>query len=292
MADEGSQTGRRAERAATVAFGACAVAAVALALVYLGGGQPQAEGALLAVALGALGYGLVLWGHHLTPEGPFEEARHSLSTTARERAAFEGDFERQGMMPRRRLLRRALTGALGALGVAALFPIRSLGPNPGSALRRTPWRPGRRLVNEQGSAVRAADVPVGGLVTVFPEGHPRSADGQAVLVRVRPEVLAPPSGRRTWSPGGLLAYSKVCTHAGCAVGLFNVESNQLFCPCHQSAFDVLAAGEVVFGPAARRLPQLPLSIDDEGYLVAQSDFSEPIGPAWWTRPRDPGGLSG
>jgi ubiquinol-cytochrome c reductase iron-sulfur subunit len=170
-----------------------------------------------------------------------------------------------------------------ALGVAFLFPIRSLGPNPGHSLERTPWRRGRRAVTEDGSPVRAADVPRGGLVTVFPEGHPGSADGQVVLVRVDPDRIRRLPGRESWTPRGLLAYSRVCTHAGCPVGLYEAQRAQLLCPCHQSAFDVLDGARPVFGPAARALPQLPIAIDDDGFVVAQSDFHEPIGPTYWTR---------
>jgi ubiquinol-cytochrome c reductase iron-sulfur subunit len=176
-----------------------------------------------------------------------------------------------------------LLGALGALGVALVFPIRSLGPNPGSTLQRTPWRRGLRAITDDGRPVRASEVPTDGLVTVFPEGHPDSADGQVVLMRVRPERLDLPPDRADWAPDGLIAYSKVCTHAGCPVGLFDPRRAQLLCPCHQSAFDVLDGAEPVFGPAARALPQLPIAIDDEGFVVAQSDFHEPVGPSFWNR---------
>jgi len=124
---------------------------------------------------------------------------------------------------------------------------------------------------------------MGGLVTVFPDGHPGSADGQVVLVRIPLRDVDLPAGRRTWSVDGLLAYSKVCTHAGCPVGLFEAEQGTLLCPCHQSAFDVRTGATPVFGPAARALPQLPIEIDDDGFLVAQSDFHEPIGPTYWNR---------
>ena len=284
MSDDGPRTGYRATRAAATGFVVSALASLSLAVVYYGGGQPQAEGALLAVALAGLGYGLVLAGHHLLPPGPNEEPRHPLASTPEERAEFVSDFERAGVLERRALFRRTLYLAAGALGVAAVFPIRSLGPNPGRSLLETPWRKGLRLVNEKDELVRADDVPVGGLVTVFPEGHPQSADGQAVVVRVDPATLTPPPGREDWSPDGLLVYSKVCTHAGCPVGLFDVQSHELICPCHQSAFDVLAAGKAVYGPAVRRLPQLPIAVDGAGFIVARGDFSEPVGPAWWTRP--------
>jgi ubiquinol-cytochrome c reductase iron-sulfur subunit len=126
-------------------------------------------------------------------------------------------------------------------------------------------------------------VPLDGLVTVFPEGHHDSADGQAVLVRVRREQLHPAPGRETWSPDGLIVYSKVCTHAGCPVGLYQSADHTLLCPCHQSAFDVLDRARPVFGPAAVALPQLPIRLDGDGYLRAQGDFSDPVGPAFWSR---------
>ena len=278
---------RRAMSAARVAF-ACFVVtmlcALSLAVVYALGGQPQAEGALLGVGLLALGAGLVLWAHWLMPRGPFAQERHELASSDEEVAALERTLEHPAGVSRRRLLIGGLVGALGALGIAALFPIRSLGPAPGNTLLRTPWRRGRRAITEDGRAVRARDVPLDGLVTVFPAGHPDSADGQVVLMRVRPERLHLPPGRADWAPNGLIAYSKVCTHAGCPVGLFEPSTGQLLCPCHQSAFDVLDGAQPVFGPAARALPQLPIAIDDEGFIVAQSDFHEPIGPSFWNRP--------
>jgi len=272
---------RRAERRAASGFVLSAMASVALAVVYWRGGQPQVEGALLAVAFGGLGFGFVVWANKLLPQGPFEEQRHELVAGTEEWQAVEADIERGGALGRRALLLRALTAAVGALGVALLFPIRSLGPRPGRALLRTSWRPGLPLVTEDGRRVRAADVPLDGLVTVFPEGHAGSADSQAVLMRVAPGLLVPVKGRETWSPDGLVAYSKVCTHAGCPVGLYQPDSHQLLCPCHQSSFDVLDGAKPVFGPAAWPLPQLPLRIGADGIVRARGDFSEPIGPGYW-----------
>ena len=273
---------RRAEVAVAVSFLVTAAAAVGLAVVYLNGGQPQLEGVLLAVAFSGLAYGFVTWGQKLMPPGPIVENRHTHGSPAGEVAEMEEDFER-GVVGRRTLILRALTVAGGALGVAALFPIRSLGPSPGNALTTTPWRPGMRLVTDDGTPVLAAEVPLDGLVTVFPEGHAGSADGQAVLMRVHPRQIKPAPGRASWTPDGLVAYSKVCTHAGCPVGLYQADSHTLLCPCHQSAFDVLDHARPVFGPAAVSLPQLPLRLDGDGYVRAQGDFSAPVGPAFWRR---------
>jgi len=273
---------RRAEVAVGLSFLVTAAAAVGLAVVYWRGGQPQLEGLLLAVAFSGLAYGFVTWGQKLMPPGPVVEERHTLPSPPGEVAELEEDLDR-GVVGRRTFIVRALTIAGGALGVAALFPIRSLGPRPGNALTTTPWRAGMRLVTDDGTPVLAADVPLDGLVTVFPEGHAGSADGQAVLVRVRPEQLHPAPGRETWSPEGLLVYSKVCTHAGCPVGLYQADDHTLLCPCHQSAFDVLDRARPVFGPAAVALPQLPIRLDGDGYVRAQGDFSAPVGPAFWSR---------
>ncbi|MBA3431839.1 MAG: Rieske (2Fe-2S) protein [Actinobacteria bacterium] len=129
--------------------------------------------------------------------------------------------------------------------------------------------------------MKPSDVPAEGIATVFPEGHVGVSDGQTVLVRVDPDLLDLPEGRSEWTPEGVLAYSKICTHVGCAVGLYRSEAQELLCPCHQSTFDVLRGAVPTFGPAARPLPQLPLSLDDEGYLTATGDFSEPPGPSFW-----------
>jgi ubiquinol-cytochrome c reductase iron-sulfur subunit len=211
------------------------------------------------------------------------EERHVLTEPEEDETVDEA-LDRVGVLSRRKLLTGSLLAALGAFAAAAVFPIRSLGPSPGRSLDVTPWRRGVRAITNDGRHVRAAEVPVGGLVTVFPEGHPDSADGQTVLLRVDPDQLDLPPERASWTPEGLLAYSKVCTHAGCPVGLYEVEPQQLLCPCHQSAFAVLRGAVPMSGPAARALPQLPLRIDDDGFIVADGDFSSPIGPAWWSRP--------
>jgi ubiquinol-cytochrome c reductase iron-sulfur subunit len=269
------------ERTAALSFVVAAAAAIALAVVYWRGGQPQAEGALLATAFAGLAYGLVTWGNHLMPEGPYAEDRHTFVDPVQE-GLFAEDL-RGTYITRRTLLLRTLVLAAGGLGVAAVFPIRSLGPAPGRKLLETPWRNGLRLVTDDGRAVRASEVPLGGLVTVFPEGHAGSADGQAVLVRVEPGLIEPVAGRETWSPEGYIVYSKICTHAGCPVGLYQRETQELLCPCHQSAFDVLRGAKPVFGPAAGALPQLPVRLDPDDYLRAEGDFSEPVGPVFWRR---------
>ena len=273
---------RRTERRVAASFLVTAVAASILAVVYWTGGHPQWEGVLLAVALGGLGVGFVASAQGLLPGGDVEQEREDLAGEDAVQEAIEEDIEeRAAPIGRRKLLTRSLGLGVLALAGAFSFPIRSLGPGPGNKLSRTPWRKGSKVVDDHGRPVKADDVPIGALVTVFPEGHTDAADAQAVLVRVGPDDVRPARGREDWSPEGFLAYSKICTHAGCPVGLYQAATRQLLCPCHQSAFDVLNGGEPVFGPAARPLPQLPLEIGPDGELHATGDFSEPVGPTYW-----------
>ncbi|MCU1458487.1 MAG: Rieske (2Fe-2S) domain protein [Actinomycetia bacterium] len=272
---------RRTEWFVFGCFIVAAAGAIALAVVYAYGGRPTAEGSLLGLSFAALSAGLVTWAHRLLANRQYAEDRPLLRSSEAQRQALVGDIEREGLLSRRKLLLTGLGTAVGAMAVAAVFPIRSLGPSPGNSLSTTPWRKGLRLVTENGAPVHAAAVPEGGLVTVFPDGFPGSADGQAVLVRVQPERLS--RARRAGAPNGLIVFSKVCTHAGCPVGLYQAQIHQLLCPCHQSAFDVLRGAVPVFGPAARALPQLPIEIDSDGVLRATGDFPEPIGPAYWNR---------
>jgi ubiquinol-cytochrome c reductase iron-sulfur subunit len=283
-----TRRGARVERGAALCFLVSAAAAIALAVVYWEGGQPQAEGVLLAITLGGIGVGIVLWAKHFMPGEEVAEERHPMASTEEEIAAFRADFRAGGSsLGRRRVLVATAGGACAALGVALLFPIRSLGPRPGSGLKRTAYRGGgRRVVREDGSPVRPDDLPVDGLITVWPDGHTDAADAPTLLIKVRPDQgFEPSDGREDWTVDGIVAYSKLCTHVGCPVGLYQAESGLLLCPCHQSTFDVMRHAKPVFGPAARSLPQLPLGVDDEGYLIATGDFSGPVGPGFWDRGR-------
>lgn len=277
---------RRAVNQVAVAFGISALASFGLAAVYWQGGQNQVEGVLLAIALGGLGYGFVVVARRLLPQGPYTEEREVLPSSEGQVAAFETDLERgEGWMARRGFLVKMLGVAAGALGVAALFPLRSLGPNPGRSLFRTKWRKGSLVVDEQGEPVRVRTLEVGGVLTVFPEGHLEREDSQTLLIRVSNQKVVTRKGREDWGPEGYVAYSKVCTHAGCPVGLYQRDVKRLLCPCHQSSFDAVEGARPVFGPATRSLPQLPLMVDDNGFLRAQDDYDEPIGPGFWDRDR-------
>ena len=200
---------------------------------------------------------------------------------------------------RKRFVVGAAGLAGGALGLALVTPAVSFGPAfDVDAFLRTPWRRGRRLVDERGRPYRAADIDEGDFYTAYPEGAAREDFGAPlVVVRLAPAELDLPRGRAQWAPSGIVAYSKICTHAGCAISLYRkptfapVEPRPaLVCPCHYSTFDPATGGTVLFGPAGRALPQLPLSVDSAGFLRASGNFSGPVGPSWWgVRLRGPKG---
>jgi ubiquinol-cytochrome c reductase iron-sulfur subunit len=280
---------RPGERRAAACFLVAAAAGVALAVVYWEGGQAQAEGVLLALTTGGIGAGVVTWAKGAGPEEEVTEARGELASSDVEVEALARELDDSAPeVGRRRLLLASLGAAVSAMGAALLFPVRSLGPRPGRDLKRTPYadRPRTRVVQEDGEPLRPSDLPVDGVVTVWPEGHTHAADSPTLLIRTRPgRELAPRDGRDAWTVDGVVAYSKLCTHVGCPVGLYQAEEGLLLCPCHQSTFDVYDGARPVFGPAARSLPQLPLDVDDDGYLVATGDFSDPVGPGFWDRGR-------
>jgi ubiquinol-cytochrome c reductase iron-sulfur subunit len=286
----------RAERKILASWTFAGLCAIALMVVYCLGGQPQAEGALLAGAMFGIAIGLIVWARDLLPG-------HEV-TAKRAHQGGSGVLERNGAvtalsrgtepMARRPLLVKALGGVGALFGLALVFPIASLGPRPHRSLYKTGWGKGTRLVDLDGRPIKPSDISVNGILTVFPEaGHPNNVnsddDAQSATVLINLglahfDVRPPTVGWNIPVPGGnLVAFSKICTHAGCPVGLYNVESHQLVCPCHQSTFDVLGGCNPVFGPASRSLPQLPLAVDADGYLISQSDYTEPVGPGFWNR---------
>ena len=272
-------------RSIGVAFVVSALASIGLTVLYAFGGQPQLEGVLIGLSLGGLAYGFVMWARLFLPPGDQVEDRKPLPSPAADRERVIEDLEEGGrLLGRRRFLSRLLWTALGALGVALFFPVRSLGPSPGRSLFETPWKAGVRLVGEDGAPIAAADLQGGGVFTVFPEGNVAAADSQALLIRVDPAQFKPVPGREQWAPQGFVAYSKICTHAGCPVGLYEQRSGDLFCPCNQSVFDALDGARPTAGPAVRPLPQLPLMVDGEGFITAAGDFSDPVGPGFWNLP--------
>jgi ubiquinol-cytochrome c reductase iron-sulfur subunit len=216
------------------------------------------------------------------PNEPSVETREVLLGEPEEREEAEASFVAGAEeIGRRKFLGGLLGAAVAALGAAFLFPIRSFGKAPGSSLYTTSWRKGLRAVTPDGTPVVAATLTDNEVLTIFPEGHLDAADSVAVLIKMPLGSFRPQPGRDSWSPENIVAFSKVCTHAGCPVGLFQAASAELLCPCHQSVFLVTEAAKPISGPATRPLPQLPLTVDADGYVVAQSDFPSPIGPGFW-----------
>ncbi|MGY2065156.1 QcrA and Rieske domain-containing protein [Blastococcus sp. SYSU DS0619] len=174
--------------------------------------------------------------------------------------------------------RRWLLGGIGGLGVGALAGVGWLAWSGRDRGPETAWRAGVHPVTAEGRRIRAADVPVGGFGTVWPEGAVRADLSAVVLVRLATQEAVPPTVLE-WVVGErLVAYSKICTHAGCPVGLYQEDTDSLFCPCHQATFDAARGATPTFGPASRPLPQLPLGVDGDGFLVATGGFRTPVGP--------------
>jgi ubiquinol-cytochrome c reductase iron-sulfur subunit len=249
---------------------------------------------IIAVTFGGglflLGFGLTAWGKYLMPQGPFVEERHRLASTDSERDALSAALvQRTGVVvKRRRMLGGLFAGGAGIFGIVALFPLlRSLGPVPGTRFETNGWRKGTRLVDSNGRPVHVDTLDVGGIMTVFPQGLQNNEEGQAIdqtiLIRVSTDDVVTQPGRGNWGPRGYVAYSKLCTHLGCPVGLYEQQLQLLVCPCHQSMFNVLNGCVPIFGPAPRPLPQLPLKVDSSGYLVARASYDQPLGPGFWER---------
>jgi ubiquinol-cytochrome c reductase iron-sulfur subunit len=279
----------RAELAVAGLLLLATVLAVVFIVVYAGGADTQLLGVALGLCFAVLAVASILTAFRLVPaeeeEEPYPELSHPAEVAEVEQVVEESTRH----LTRRRLLGLAAGGAGVTLGAALLTPLASLGPVfDTSRLRRDPWRRGVRLVDSMGRALRAEEIELGTLHTAFPEGaDPDELGSPIVVVRLEPVRLDLPAERREWAPQGIVAYSKICTHAGCAVALYRVPHYEplhprpaLVCPCHYSTFDPATGGSVLFGPAGRALPQLPLAVGPQGELTALGGFSGPVGPSW------------
>jgi ubiquinol-cytochrome c reductase iron-sulfur subunit len=276
-------------RPAGLLVSACFLTATAAGIgfvaAYLLQGSTQLLGTLLGVAFAALAVGFVLWAAHLLPSGTFVEQRPPMEPPASKQDSFVEDL-RRGEPQTPGMVRRTLILSGLALTAAAVVPLRSLlmpgQKRPEIALAHTEWRRGLRLMTREGELIKEADVAIGTSLSVFPEGMPDADDASATLVRLDPrELQRPDAASARGAVDGMVCFSKLCTHAGCPVGLYEETAKQLFCPCHQSVFDVVDGGRVLAGPAARPLPQLPIGVDDEGYVIAEGDFIGQVGPTYW-----------
>jgi ubiquinol-cytochrome c reductase iron-sulfur subunit len=266
----------RAERLITISLVVAALGSVGFIVAYATGGDHAYEGSALALATAGFAAAALGWAFGIIPHEEVADPRDEYPSPPSERRREErqvGRVERE--VSRSGALLRFLYAALGLFGVALLVPLRSFGPAIDDTLFHTKWRRGLRLVREDGSPIRASDLSVDSVLTVFPEGAVGDALSQTVLIRL-PDGLAE-------SAQGYIAYSKVCTHAGCPVALYRRTAKELMCPCHQSVFDVVENGAVVSGPADHALPRLPIGIGGDGYLIATGDYPEPVGPGFWER---------
>lgn len=247
----------------------------------------------LAVALLGIGLGAVHWAKTLMPDEERIEYRHLQRGTDEERADAAAILQLgadESGVARRPLLRNTLIGALALFPIPGIVLLRDTGPLPGTDLSTTFWKAGDKLARDQpgGTPVKASDLQVGSIVHVMPEGideteHPldERAKAAVLLIRIEPELLSKQSVPGSYQ--GIVAYSKICTHMGCPVALYEQQTHHLLCPCHQSTFDLTDNCKVIFGPAKRALPQLPITVDSDGYLIAKAPFGEAVGPSFWER---------
>jgi quinol---cytochrome c reductase iron-sulfur subunit len=315
---ENTRHAKNAERIVAVLFVIAFLAGVGFIAAYVGleigvgqipkGANPVvaalrsnlALGTSLAIALLALGAGSIIWVRHLTPNIEIAEERHDLRSDPEDRKAFQREFAEGAaisQVTRRPLVRRTMLLATAPLALAPLVLLRDLGPLPQTDLRHTAWKKGLRAVTLGGlRPLTPADISTpGSLITVIPEGYQSDDDALAkagvILIKFAPGELHVPTNydggtlvsTMNWTVDNIVAYSKICTHVGCPVALYEQTTHHILCPCHQSTFDAANGANVIFGPAARALPQLPLMLDSAGYIAAASDFTQPVGPSFWER---------
>jgi ubiquinol-cytochrome c reductase iron-sulfur subunit len=308
---------KRAERQIATLFGLSSLCAVLFVVSYFAfkvgdhptiiaglGASTVALGLTLGLALLLIGVGAIQWARKLMSDVEIVEERHPVASSEEDRAATLEALN-QGLndstIARRPLVRNSLLGAAATLALPAVILLRDLGPLPGRKLYHTVWKKGVRVVNDvAGTPIKPAWLRIGQLVNAEPEiffnpeayhsapiegAELQAAKAKAALivVRMQPDDITPSKGRENWGVDGILAFSKICTHVGCPISLWEQQTHHLLCPCHQSTFDLADNGKVIFGPAARALPQLPIAVDSEGYLIATSDFTEPVGPSFWER---------
>ena len=311
---------KRAERQVAALFVAAMISAVLFVVAYFSfevgdnwdtiagmGASTVSLGVTLGISLLLIGTGIIHLARKLMADAEMIEMRHPASSPEEDRDAtvqiLNDGLDETGIA-RRPLVRNTMLGAVGVLGLPVVVLLRDLAPGDAldvGKLAHTIWEPGMRLVRDvTGTPILASEIEVGDLVNAAPEamfptednGYPElegaeeqaeKAKGAIIIVRMDPDDIIPAKGREKWTVDGIISYSKICTHVGCPISLYERTTHHVLCPCHQSTFDLADSAKVVFGPAARALPQLPLAVDDEGYLVAQSDFDEPIGASYWQR---------
>jgi ubiquinol-cytochrome c reductase iron-sulfur subunit len=286
-----------AELAALALLGLSSLSALGFILVYAFGSSLSEENLLLGSAIGLallfLAAALVVVALKLVPTEEIAEPYPPHEHPGEQQVIAELMDESGTRFTRKRLFKLGLLGAGGTLGLAILTPAVSFGPlfHVGDFLR-TPWRRGRRLVDENGRPYKASDIEKDNFYLAFPQGtndeQKEQMAASLVVIRLDPDQLHLPPHLQGYDAHGILAYSRICTHAGCAIELYRAPLFQpdepkpaLVCPCHYSTFDPATGGTVTFGPAGRNLPLLPVYVDSSGYLRAKGNFDEPVGPSWW-----------
>ncbi|MEY3736354.1 MAG: hypothetical protein RLZZ251_70 [Actinomycetota bacterium] len=308
-ADENPAAAKKAERQVAILFTLSALGTILFIYSYLAIdtdlyiflpilGTTNAHelflGLGLAMALFFIGMGAVHWAKTLMPDHEVVDVRKEQRSQDEDRSEFVATAKEgaaQAGLGRRPLIKRTLGLALGLVGLSPLLLLRDLGPLPENELSETNWHTGTRLVTDPGDRpLKPSDLEVGGVAQVQPElpaGRKRKLEDIAkdslLLIRIRPEEFNLDAERLSWTYQGIIAFSKICSHMGCAVALYEQSTKHLLCPCHQSTFDVTRAAKVIFGPAARPLPQLAITVDAQGYLVAKAPFDQPVGPSFWER---------
>lgn len=303
--DVDAKARRRAERQVATMFGLSTLAAIGFVVAFVAidkdafvslplfgeiGAQNLAFGLGLGLSLLLIGTGVIHWSRKLMTSPEIVEERHSLRSPEADReyaAAAVKEGSSESTLGRRPfLIGGSLVGALGAATVAPLITLRDLGPLPEDKLRHTAWAEQHQIVFEHSNLpIRAADIPIGAMITAKPkdvESLDELAKAVILILRLEPDQVQN-ARQLEYGYEGIFAFSKICTHVGCPIGLYERETHHLLCPCHQSTFDVLNGARVIFGPAARSLPQLRINVDDAGYLVAEGDFDQPVGPSFWER---------
>ena len=308
-ADSDPAAADRAERQVAILFGISALGTILLIVSYvfipddlfifipIMGNQNAHQlglGLGMAISLFFIGMGAIHWAKTLMPDTEVVAQRHEFRSEDADRKEFV-DAVKSGAgaagLGRRSLIKRSLGAALGLSALSPLLLLRDLGPLPGKELEKTTWKSGTYLVTDPGNRrIKASDLEVGAVAQVLPEiedpEHRKLSDiakDAVLLIRLRPQEFNLEADKLAMTHDGIIAFSKICSHMGCAVALYEQQTKHLLCPCHQSTFDVTRAAKVIFGPSARPLPQLDITIDNEGYLVARQPFSEPVGPSFWER---------
>ena len=301
----------RATRQVATMFGLVPVLAIAFVVIYFAvprdavffgtNAKNLGLGVTAGLALLLIGVGAVQWGRQLMDDHEMVDHRHGAASTEEDVEYVLHELQAgvdESRIKRRKVLGYSLVGALGALALPVIVSFADLGPKPTKRLRAatieaTIWKEGVRLVHDVTfEPIKASEMVIGQLVNGQPENLQEfhgseqlteRAKASIIIVRMDPNSVKIPDSRKDWQVSGILCYSKICTHVGCPISLWEQQTHHLLCPCHQSTFDLGDSGVVVFGPAARALPQLPITTDAEGYLVARSGFTVPVGPSYFER---------